>query len=122
MGPRPRLRKRGLASTAPAPPTRTVAHIEPSQPDDDGEENVRTFMDAFHQGDDDDGALSDSQPDIGAHNDSSDDEGGVLSEDDDPDGDDDDVRVAARKQKFPNLDSVMDENNFDALPEQEKVT
>ena len=52
-------------------------------------------MDAF-QGDDDDGALSDSQPDVGAQNDTSNDEGGVFSEDDD-----NDVRVAARK--FPNL-------------------
>lgn len=118
MGPRV-LRKRGNASSVTRTPN--VAHFTPPEPSDDEEESARTFMDAF-LGDDDDGALSDTQPDISGDNDSSDNDE-ILSDDEIETDDDDDLRVAApRKQKFPDLDAVMDDKNFDSLPPQEIVT
>lgn len=55
--------------------------------------------------------------------DSSGDDGAGESSGEDPNSDDDDVRVAVpRKQKFRGIDEVLDEDNYDPLPEQEDRT
>ena len=117
VGPR-RRQKRGRDEPAP-----NVANIAvPNVGDENDEiEDVRTFMDAFGN-DTGDGMLSETEPDYGNDNESGSD--GDDGMDDDVESDEDsEIRVAVpRKQKFKNLDAVMDEINYDSLPEQQKET
>lgn len=88
------------------------------------EENARTFLDVF--GDDfaGDGNLSDTEVDYGENSDSDSDNEAISSDEEiDNNSDDEDIRTAApRKQKFRNLDEVLDESKYDSLPEQPNET
>ena len=65
-----------------------------------------------------DGKLSDTEIDYGNEN-SGDEEIDADESDNDAVDSDDDVRVARpRKQKFKNLDEVMDESKYDSFPAQ----
>ena len=71
-----------------------------------------------------DGELTDTEIDYGNQSDSENEEDhGEESESDGGDQSDDDVRRALpRKQKFKNLNEVMDESNYDPLPQQADAT
>lgn len=105
MGPK---RSRRAAQDVPPP-------LPPDVEDDD--ENGRTFMDLF-DGEDfaGDGNLTDTEIDYGNSDSDEDDE---VDDDRASENSDDEVRTAVpRKQKFKNLDEVMDESKYEALPAQ----
>ena len=113
MGPKRRRQDAGVVEEAPRPTSEENLDVDLVEDDD-----PRTFLDAFTDDLAGDGDLSDTEIDYG--NESGDEDIDHADESDIPgDESDEDVRVVRpRKQKFKNLDEVMDESKYHPLPEQ----
>ena len=113
MGPKCRRQDAGVVEEAPRPTSEENLDFDLIKDDD-----PRTFLDAFTDDLAGDGDLSDTEIDYG--NESGDEDIDHADESDIPgDESDEDVRVVRpRKQKFKNLDEVMDESKYHPLPEQ----
>ena len=113
MGPKRRRQDAGVVEEAPRPTSEENLDVDLIE---DGD--PRTFLDAFTYDLAGDGDLSDTEIDYG--NESGDEDIDHADESDIPgDESDEDVRVVRpRKQKFKNLDEVMDESKYHPLPEQ----
>lgn len=88
----------------------------------DNHENVEddgNFMDLFTN---DDGALSDTEIEHDDMNNEDDSDDNVSEESDIESDEDTNVREVRRKQKFYNIEEIMDPENFHSLPDQQEET